>query len=265
MLPLRILQVSDLHTGTHEEPEVETGLRDVVVRLEPELVIASGDLTHRNRREQHERAASFLRSLGPPVLAVPGNHDIPALPPMRLTRTLGEFERVWGESEPVFRSDRLVAVALDSVRPWKYQRGAIRPAQLERAASELSTAPPGALRVVVLHHHLTDAPWRNTKRTIPSRSRVLAALAEARAELVVSGHTHQSSVHEHREIQAGVDRPLVLAVAPGLRRPRARRPSEVGGFHLYEATDDVLAVLTYAWHGEGFEIAAERRYPRASA
>jgi 3',5'-cyclic AMP phosphodiesterase CpdA len=265
MLPLRILQVSDLHTGTHEEPEVEAGLRRVVGELQPELVIVSGDITHRNRREEHEHAGAFLRSLGPPLLAVPGNHDIPPLPPPRFTRTFAEFERVWGESEPVYRSDRLVAVGLNSTRPWKYQRGALRRNQLERVERELAAAPEGALRVVVLHHHLSDAPWRDTKRTIPSRSKTIAALAGAGAELVVSGHIHQSSVHERRELQAEVERTLVLAVAPGLRRPRAWRPAEVGGFQTYEATNGSLAVTTYAWHGDGFDVVAERRYPRASA
>ena len=53
--------------------------------MAPDLVIASGDLTNRGRRGEHERAAAFLRRLGPPVLAVPGNHDIPYTFPARFT------------------------------------------------------------------------------------------------------------------------------------------------------------------------------------
>ena len=81
MAPLRVLQVSDLHAGTLEEPEVENDLRTLVAELAPELVVASGDLTHRNTPEQHGRAAALLRSLGPPLLVIPGNHDIPRWPP----------------------------------------------------------------------------------------------------------------------------------------------------------------------------------------
>ena len=57
MPPLRVLQVSDLHAGTAEEPEVEGDLRTLVRESGPELVVVSGDLTHRNTRAQHGRAA----------------------------------------------------------------------------------------------------------------------------------------------------------------------------------------------------------------
>src|ERR687883_1036365 len=109
MWPVRVLQVSDLHTGTREEPEVESDLRTLVAESEPELVVASGDLTHRNRPEQHRRAADLLQSLGRPLLVIPGNHDIPRWPPWRFTRTFAEFLSTWPETEPVYRSERLVA------------------------------------------------------------------------------------------------------------------------------------------------------------
>ncbi|HEX6952629.1 MAG TPA: metallophosphoesterase, partial [Gaiellaceae bacterium] len=76
----RLLHVSDLHVGTHEELEVEQALKRLVERLEPQLVVASGDLAHRGRPQELQRAAELLRSLGPPVLAVPGNHDLPYTP-----------------------------------------------------------------------------------------------------------------------------------------------------------------------------------------
>src|SRR5262245_5456046 len=154
MQPLRLLQVSDLHMGAAEEPDVEGAVRRLVADTEPALVVASGDLTHRNRRNEHERAAALLRSLGPPVLAVPGNHDMPALPPARFTRTFAEFARVWGELEPVHLSERLVACGLNSARPWLYQEGVVTGGQIARVAAAFGGAPARALRVVVLHHHL---------------------------------------------------------------------------------------------------------------
>ena len=163
---VRVVQVSDLHTGTVEEPEVEDDLRRLVEEADPELVVASGDLTHRNRSEQHERAARLLRSLARPLLVIPGNHDIPMLPPWRFTSTFDAFLRIWGETEPVYRSDAIVACGLNSVRPWKQQGGALRSDQIERVARTFGEAPPHALRLVALHHHLLGAPWRTAKRTI---------------------------------------------------------------------------------------------------
>ena len=98
----RILHVSDLHFGAGNEPILERGLVALIERVDPEVVIASGDLTNRGRRDEHDRAAAFLKRLGPPVLAVPGNHDIPYTFPARFTSTWSEFERQWQTTEPEF-------------------------------------------------------------------------------------------------------------------------------------------------------------------
>jgi 3',5'-cyclic AMP phosphodiesterase CpdA len=273
MWPVRVLQVSDLHTGTAEEPEVEEDLRSLVDEADPELVVASGDLTHRNRPEQHERAAIFLRSLGRPLLVVPGNHDIPATPLRRFTSTFDAFLRVWPETEPVYRSERIVACGLNSVRPWKQQGGALGPAQIAHTARVFAESPAGALRLVALHHHLMGAPWRTVKRTIANRSTVLGGLVDAGAELIVSGHVHQSTVGERREFEVVARRAApvhgtTVAVAPGLGQPRPKRRGEARGLHLYEADERSLRVLTYAWApglaagaGSWAQI-ADRRFPR---
>src|SRR5436190_5027403 len=131
----RILHVSDLHFGARDDPILERGLVALIERVDPEVVIASGDLTNRGRRDEHERAAAFLKRLGPPVLAIPGNHDIPYTFPGRFTRSFAEFERHWRTTEPVFSSETLFVVGLNSVRPWRHQSGRLGPAQLRRAAA----------------------------------------------------------------------------------------------------------------------------------
>lgn len=264
MAPVRVLQVSDLHAGTREEPEVEADLRALVAHVRPELVVASGDLTHRNTPEQHARAATLLRSLEAPLLVIPGNHDIPRWPPARFTRTFDEFLRSWPETEPVYRSQQLIVCGLNSVRPWKQQGGALREAQLAHVAETFRAAPGGALRMVALHHHLVGAPWRTVKRTIANRSTVLGRLVDAGAELVVSGHVHQSAVSERREFEvvAGQMHGTTVVTAPGLGQPRPKRRGEARGLHLFEAEAESLTVITYAWTGDDWCRIAERRFPR---
>lgn len=266
MPPLRLLHVSDLHAGTVEEPEVEADLVELVRRTEPEVVLATGDLSHRNTREQQERAARLLRSLERPLVVVPGNHDIPRWPPARFVRTFDEFRRQWPEVEPVYRSDRLVVCGLNSVRPWKYQGGALRAHQLEHAAEVLVEAPPEALRVVALHHHLLGAPWRSRKTTIANRSSVLGALVDAGAELILSGHVHQSAAGERREFEvvAGPVHGTTVVTAPGLGQPRPSRRGEARGLHVVEAEERSLRVLTYAWSAQGWARIADRRFPRGT-
>lgn len=260
----RVLHLSDLHTGSAVERRIEPGLADLIERLAPELVIASGDLTHRGRGDQHARAADFLRGLGVPVLAVPGNHDIPYTPVARFTRTFREFERHWETTEPVYRSDALFVVGMNSVRPWLQQSGRIRANQIERAATLLIDAPPDALRVVVLHHHLLGAPWRSRKRPVRKRSRVLAGLVDAGAELILAGHIHQAAISERHEFEvvAGEVRGAAVSTAPGLGQPRPDRRGEARGLLVYECEEDTLEIQTYIWREDDWGLTAVRRFPR---
>ena len=260
----RLLHVSDLHVGRHEEPEVQHALKRLVERLEPQLVVASGDLSHRGRREQLERAAELLRSLGPPVLAVPGNHDLPYTP-ARFARPWTEFERIWETTEPTASAPGLHVVGLNSARPFRQQGGALSRAQLERAAQRLASAQDGALRVAVLHHHLIGAPWRAArKRPVSRRNQVLRSLVGAGADLILGGHIHQAAVSERHEFEVVGDeaRTAVVAVAPGLGQPRPQRLGEARGLHLHEADADSIVVRTFRWSRGDWSLGAERRFVR---
>jgi 3',5'-cyclic AMP phosphodiesterase CpdA len=260
----RVLHLSDLHFGTDEDERLEPGLESLIGRVEPELIIASGDLTHRGRPEQHDRAAAFLQSLRRPVLAVPGNHDIPYTPIARFTSTWEQFERHWGTTEPVFRSDSLFVLGLNSVRPWLHQSGRLRNAQLERAAELLTEAPPSSLRVVVLHHHLLGAPWRSRKKPVANRSSVLARLVDAGAELILAGHIHQAAVSERHEFEVvtGDIRGVTVSIAPGLGQPRPDRRGEARGLLVYECEEETVTVQTYIWREDDWGLTALRRFPR---
>jgi 3',5'-cyclic AMP phosphodiesterase CpdA len=260
----RILHLSDLHTGTTEDPHVERALEVLIERTEPEMIIASGDLTHRGRRDQHERAAAFLRGFRVPLLAIPGNHDIPYTFPGRFTHTFREFERLWATTEPVYRSETLHVVGLNSVRAWRHQSGGIHKGQLARAAALLAESAPGAFRVAVLHHHLIGAPWRSRKKPVARRNHVLASLVGAGAELILAGHIHQAAVSERREFEVatGGERGVTVSIAPGLGQPRPDRHGEARGLHVYEIDDELLHVRTFTWRERDWGLTAVRAFPR---
>jgi 3',5'-cyclic AMP phosphodiesterase CpdA len=260
----RILHVSDLHFGARDDPVLERALAGLIERADPELVIASGDLTHRGRREQHERAAGFLRRLDRPVLAVPGNHDIPYTFPARFTTPWREFERQWETAEPLLANERLHVVGINSVRPWRHQSGGVSDAQLERATEKLRRAAPDAVRIVVLHHQMIGAPWRSRKKPVARRNHVLARLVDSGAELVVGGHIHQGTVSERHEFEVitGDARGVVVSIAPGLGQPRPQRRGEARGCVVYDADDDALRVRTFIWRDDDWGLTAVRTFPR---
>jgi 3',5'-cyclic AMP phosphodiesterase CpdA len=259
----RILHVSDLHVGTREEPQVEEALARLAARVAPEVVVASGDLANRGRRRELERAHALLTSLGPPVVAVPGNHDLPYTFPARFTAPWREFERIWGTTEPTFASPTLHVVGLNSARPYRQQSGGIRDVQLRDAAARLGEAAPGAYRVVVLHHHMIGAPWRAArKRPVARRNHVLRQLVAAGADLVVAGHIHQAAVSERHEFEV-VDHDVpsvVVSIAPGLGQPRPHRVGEARGLHVYEVEERALTVSTHVWRGGDWSLTATRTF-----
>jgi 3',5'-cyclic AMP phosphodiesterase CpdA len=263
-LPSRVLHLSDLHFGAGNDDAIVLGAPALIERFEPELVIASGDLSHRGRDDQLARATAFLRSLDRPVLAIPGNHDIPYTFPARFTRSFRGFERHWETTEPTYSSPTLHVIGLNSVRPWRHQSGGIRAGQLVRAEERLKEAAPSAFQIVVLHHHLIGAPWRSRKKPVARRNHVLAALVAAGADLILAGHIHQAAVSERYEfeISRGDEPSVVVSIAPGLGQPRPKRQGEARGLHVYEIDDDRVKISTYVWRRDDWGLTAERMFPR---
>lgn len=261
-----VVHVSDLHVGKQESPEIAEPLARLIDREAPELIVASGDLTHRGQRDQQERAAVFLRELGRPVLAVPGNHDIPHTVPARFTQSFSAFETVWGTAMPSFASERLAVVGLNSVRPWRHQSGGLAPGRIAHLEGALEHAAPGAVRIAVLHHQLANPPWRTRKAPLARRDDVVDRFAAAGVELVLSGHVHQVSAARRGEFQAeeGAGGAMVLLTAPGLGRPRPHRKGEARGLHAIDADERTLVVRTYLWRDGGWAATAERRFPRGA-
>ena len=260
----RVLHLSDLHFGAGDDRAIERGAPLLIDRFQPELVIASGDLSHRGRDGQLGDSARFLQSLGRPVLAIPGNHDIPYSFPARFTHPFRAFERQWETTEPAYSSARLHVIGLNSVRPWRHQSGGIRGGQLERAEERLRRGAPDAFHIVVLHHHLIGAPWRSRKKPVARRNHVLGSLVAAGADLILAGHIHQAAVSERHEFEIvhGGERSVVVSVAPGLGQPRPKRQGEARGLHLYEVDASCLRVRTYVWADTDWGLTAERKFPR---
>jgi 3',5'-cyclic AMP phosphodiesterase CpdA len=260
----RVLHLSDLHYGAGNDEAIERGTPVLIERFQPELVIASGDLSHRGQADQLARSAAFLRSLERPVLAIPGNHDIPYTFPARFTRPFLEFERQWQTTEPTYSSPTLHVVGLNSVRPWRHQSGGVRTRQLERAEERLGEAQQGAFQIVALHHHLIGAPWRSRKKPVARRNHVLASLVAAGADLILAGHIHQAAVSERHEfeISRGGERGVVVSIAPGLGQPRPKRQGEARGVHVYEIEESHLRMQTFVWRDTDWGLTAEREFPR---
>ena len=260
------IHISDLHRGTNEAPELDDALVALVRELDPELVIASGDLSNRCRPAELEEAKALLDRLQVPTLAVPGNHDIPYTVPARITSPWEPFEAVFGTTDPVLRTPNAVVCGLNSGRPWRHQGGKLSAERIASVGPIFAGAPAGALRVVTFHHHLAGAPWRASRKfPLKHRNTVLHELTAAGAELVLGGHIHQATAVERHSFQALADDDrgsVILATAPGFGRPRPDRLGEANGLHVVRWTANEIEIETRIWRGGNFEPTSTKRAPR---
>lgn len=186
----RILHLSDPHFGTEQSTLVDQLVR-LAADLRPDAVVISGDLTQRARAGQFAAARAFASRLPRPVLTVPGNHDIPLYAlPLRLLAPFADYRRAFGhELEPRLMLPGAVVQGVNTANPLVWKAGRLRPASVDRLREAFTTAPPGAHRIAVLHHAPVPAA-DGTPADIADASETLSRLAQAGADIVLSGHTH---------------------------------------------------------------------------
>ena len=107
-------------------------------------------------------------------------------------------------------------------------------------------------------------PVALAKKPVARRSRVLATLVDAGAELVLAGHIHQAAISERHEFEVvtGDIRGVTVSIAPGLGQPRPDRRGEARGLHVYRCEAEALTIETYIWREDDWGLTAIRRFPR---
>ncbi|QIB65939.1 metallophosphoesterase family protein [Kineobactrum salinum] len=188
---IRVLQISDPHFGT-QQPRVMAAALALGRQQTPDLVILSGDITQRARRGQFAAARHFVDQFHAPLLAVPGNHDLPLFNLFaRLLNPYGNYRRAFGRNlEPEFETDQLLVVGVNSTRPGRHKDGEVSASQIERVAARLSQARPQQLRMVVLHHPVRAAEASDTSNLLLGREQAIPAWVDAGMDVVLGGHIH---------------------------------------------------------------------------
>ena len=186
-----LLQISDTHFGT-ERPPVVDALAALARQQRPDLVVLSGDITQRARPAQFRAARAFTDRLAVPVLAVPGNHDIPLRGLWsRWRHPYARHRAAFGEAlEPVFEAPDLLVLGVNTTRAWRHKHGEVSAAQIERVAGRLATAGARQLRVVVVHQPVAVTRGQDAPNLLRGRAEALRRWASAGADLVLGGHIH---------------------------------------------------------------------------
>lgn len=214
--PLVIAHLSDMHLGAHVPDAVSSVIADVTA-ARPVLTVVTGDCTMRARVSQFRAARALLDRLPTPLLVVIGNHDVPLISAARVVGPYARY-RHWieGDLDPIVRLPGLTALGLQTTPRWRWKSGRVSRRQSDHVAALLGAAPAGAVRLLALHH----PPQAGGLARLAGRGRLLRALAAARVDLVLAGHTH---VPESRCVElSGTSHRLIEVVAGTATSRRTR-------------------------------------------
>ncbi|WP_026841706.1 metallophosphoesterase family protein [Citrifermentans bremense] len=244
-----ILHISDTHFGT-EIPAVVEALLQLAGDLRPDLLVLSGDVTQRARAWQFKAAVDFLgRMPVPHLLVIPGNHDLPLFNILgRVFSPYGNFQRSFGRNlEPVFESQELLVVGVNTTRPSRHKHGEVSPRQIETVSRRLQTGSPRQLRVVAAHQPVRATRQSDVKNLLRNHPYAIHAWAEAGADLILGGHVHLPHVRLLNEVHEIPRRVWsVLAGTAVSRRVRGEIPNSVNLIR-YRIENEPRSCLVERW------------------
>lgn len=177
---MKIVHVSDPHFGDElRRNKVEEAVKQIN-KIEPDLVILTGDLTCWGIHSEMRDAYETLSNLKPEVVAIPGNHD---------ARNVGikHFELYFGKTKKCIRTDDFVIVAADSTQP-DLDEGYLGVEQREWIESKFKR---NKINILALHHHIIPVPETGRERNVLiDAGEAIELLIRRGVALVLAGHRH---------------------------------------------------------------------------
>jgi 3',5'-cyclic AMP phosphodiesterase CpdA len=257
-MPLRLIQVSDIHFGAEHAAAVEAAA-DYIRRTPFDLLLMTGDITQLGHHPEFAAAKAWLAALPGPQLATPGNHDTPWFGLFeRATAPFQRYQRAIGPTESQFTRPGLTAWSLNSARGWQvrlnWSKGEVGRLQTRRALRHLRSAAPEAARIVTCHHPLTEVPGEPITSRVRGGRRAARKFAEAHIDVVFTGHLHQAFVHA---LPFGDG----LSYAVGAGTLSLRQRGAPPGFNVIDIDGERLNVSAIAWTGADLQTDKVWRMP----
>jgi len=267
----RILQISDLHFGPPFVPHIAEALLNAIPELAPDVIVISGDLTQRAKRQQFEEARDFFNRLSPiPLLVIPGNHDVPLYRVFeRLFKPHALYrEIICDDLNPVLEIGNVVLIGLDSTAPRRsISNGRIYRDQLQHVANTLQSAPEDKVRIVVAHHHFAPGHDRVIDIGMPKTQRAIDCFVEHRVEMILGGHLHRAYIGNSLDFFPGHhrDRGVIIVQCGTTTSSRGKgRERDENTFNLVEVSNDTLTVIHHLFYDDANRFApiSKHVFPR---
>ncbi len=258
----KIVHVSDIHFGRADDV-VAGELHEIVSKLSPDLMVVSGDLTQRAKREQFQDAKAFLDRFTFPKIIVPGNHDVPLYNVVeRFARPFKNYDEFFTDDhEPWYFDGELAVAGVNTARSLTFKGGRINDEQVEKLRSRLGELDDSVLKIVVSHHPF-DLPENFADDDIVGRAKeFMPAIANCGADLFLAGHLHVSAITtsaRRYDLEGGRAALVIQAGTATSTRERGQENS----FNLLEYERPMLTVKRYECSipSQGFHLADDEQY-----
>ncbi len=243
----RIIHISDPHFGT-TTPEKIAALTEVLINLNPDLVVLSGDVTQRAHHSQFTEAKQFCDGLQPlKILAVPGNHDIPLFNlPARFLSPYHGFKKHFGfpvNTNCIVKG--IEVMGLNTTHPKRHVQGELYTKE-HKILKQFSAS--AAVRIVALHHPLDCAKQVDEKNLLVNAAETIENLSAAKIDIILSGHIHDPLVRLTNTRYPATVRPAVVSVAGTClsSRTRAGAPNSFHVLEIDSTTEQIdLSIIRY--------------------
>lgn len=239
--------------------------------LAPDVVVVSGDLTQRAKREQFEEARRFFDRMSPiPMLIIPGNHDVPLWRVFeRLIKPHSLYcEIISPELNPVLQVGNVALVGLDSTAPRRaISNGRLDLSQLQHCAREFAAAPENLVRIVVAHHQFAPGHDKLFDVPMPGARRAIDSFVDNNVEMVLGGHLHRSYIGNSLNFFPGHHRErgvIIVQCGTTTSNRGTGHQREENTFNLIEVGDQTLTVTHYLHYDatDTFEPLSKHFFPR---
>lgn len=262
----RLLHISDLHFGAIEPGAIEA-LREAIQSAAPGAIVVSGDLTMRGRVREFHQAREFLLGLGAPVLATPGNHDVPHWNlPMRFGAPLRRYARaVEGAASDELRVGPVQLMAVNTARSWaphwNWSHGAFSHDQVARVDAGFADLSPSDWRGLIAHHPFEVPADLRGFRVVRRAESMLEVLARRRIDFVLAGHLHRTSWAFSAHAERAFGRSVLLIQAS--TATSSRRRDQPNAFNLIDLSSEGLLLTPWALRDGVFREGAALLFRRS--
>lgn len=185
---MKIFHISDLHFGMQHGHLMQPFLKDLKESA-PEVIIISGDVTHRATKQQYQHLATFLKKIPARILIVPGNHDIPLHDVIsRLFFPFDHYKRFISPSlSAEFINNEVRILGVNSVNPYRIKDGKLSSKTLHDIQHYFSPAFEG-VNILFFHHNFDYI--EGLHKPLENYQRFLSFLKESTVDMVCTGHSH---------------------------------------------------------------------------